>query len=63
MARARRRAKRTADVDYDRTADVPLQSADTTSDDERVVELDDNAPELLSDREFYEHERPPHHGE
>lgn len=49
-------------MNYDRTADVPVRSAETHADDERIVELEDDALEPLSDQEFYEHERPPHHG-
>ncbi|MDK7180704.1 hypothetical protein [Corynebacterium riegelii] len=59
--RQRRRVKRVADVDYDRTADSPSSAG--TSDEERVVDLEGDGVEQLTGREFYENERPPHHGE
>ena len=65
MARQRRRAVRTADVDYDRFADgAPRGMAEENpaSDDEREVLLDDEEPGLTG-RDFYEAERPPHYGD
>ena len=59
--RARRRAKRVADVDYDRTADAPAAAG--SADEERVVDLDGEDETHLSAEEFYRAERPPHHGE
>lgn len=64
MARQRRRAVRTADVDYDRSADVTprgMAEENPASDDEREVLLDDEEPGLTG-RDFYEAERPPHYG-
>lgn len=64
MARQRRRAVRTADVDYDRSADVASQGMaeeNPASDDQREVLLDDEEPGLTG-RDFYEAERPPHYG-
>lgn len=64
MARQRRRAVRTADVDYDRSADVARRGVaeeNPASDDEREVLLDDEEPGLTG-RDFYEAERPPHYG-
>ena len=64
MARQRRRAVRTADVDYDRSADVAprgMAEENPASDDERQVLLDDEEPGLTG-RDFYEAERPPHYG-
>ena len=63
--RQRRRARRTADVEYDRTADRPgalAFGAEHEGDAERVVQLDEFASEELSGKDFYENERPPHHG-
>ena len=64
MARQRRRPVRTADVDYDRSADVAprgMAEENPASDDEREVLLDDEEPGLTG-RDFYEAERPPHYG-
>ncbi|WP_288864436.1 hypothetical protein [uncultured Corynebacterium sp.] len=64
MARQRRRAVRTADVDYDRSADVARRGRaeeNPASDDQREVLLDDEEPGLTG-RDFYEAERPPHYG-
>ena len=64
MARQRRRAVRTADLDYDRSADVAprgMAEENPASDDEREVLLDDEEPGLTG-RDFYEAERPPHYG-
>ncbi|MCP1387647.1 hypothetical protein M5J20_05520 [Corynebacterium sp. TA-R-1] len=61
--RQRRRARRVADVDYDRTADTAPEGVETAADAERVVELDEFADEQLTGKEFYESERPPHHGD
>lgn len=64
MARQRRRAVRTADVDYDRSADVAprgMAEENPASDDQREVLLDDEEPGLTG-RDFYEAERPPHYG-
>ena len=64
MARQRRRAVRTPDVDYDRSADVAprgMAEENPASDDEREVLLDDEEPGLTG-RDFYEAERPPHYG-
>ena len=55
---------RTADVDYDRSADVAprgMAEENPASDDEREVLLDDEEPGLTG-RDFYEAERPPHYG-
>ncbi|QPK83824.1 hypothetical protein G7Y29_03240 [Corynebacterium qintianiae] len=54
----RRRAKRTADADYDRDADTVMPRA---ADDPFVV-LDEDAAPPLTDLEYYEDERPPHYG-
>lgn len=59
--------RRVADVEYDRSADTPVRTSDS-ADGERAVQLDDDAvPDHTdtdhTDREFYERERPPHHGE
>lgn len=65
MVRQRRRAVRTADVDYDRSADVAPQrraEENPASDAEREVLLDDEEPGLTG-RDFYEAERPPHYGD
>ena len=65
MARQRRRAVRTADVDYDRSADVARRGRaeeNPASDDQREVLLDDEEPGLTG-RDFYEEERPPHYGD
>ncbi|WJY67625.1 hypothetical protein [Corynebacterium auris] len=48
MTRPRRRAKRPADVDYDREADTPTEGSATGV--ERI------------DEDFYRNERPPHYG-
>ncbi|MCT1411749.1 hypothetical protein M3G47_07660 [Corynebacterium sanguinis] len=56
--RKRRRAKRTADVEYDRAAD----SVEPRAADDEFVVLDDDVPPPLSDLEYYEDERPPHYG-
>lgn len=47
----RRRAKRVADVDYDRSADLPPA--------ESAQDTDPENSELI---EFYKNERPPHYG-
>lgn len=57
--RKRRRAKRTADVDYDRSADVV---APRQRDDDHYVILDEDIAPPLSDLEYLEDERPPHYG-
>ena len=63
MVRKRRRAFRRADVDYDRTPDTASQQHNSPAfDGEREVQLDDEEPGLTG-REFYEAERPPHHGD
>ncbi len=63
MARNRRRAFRRADVDYDRTPDTASQQRKSPAfDGEREVQLDDEEPGLTG-RDFYEAERPPHHGD
>lgn len=65
MARQRRRAVRTADVDYDRSADVAprgMAEENPASDDQREVLLDDEEPGLTG-RDFYDAERPPHYGD
>lgn len=62
MTRQRRRARRVADVDYDRAADAPVTGAG--GDGERAVSFEedwDPAAELTG-REVYDYERPPHHG-
>ncbi|OFP33530.1 MULTISPECIES: hypothetical protein [unclassified Corynebacterium] len=66
MARQRRRARRVADVDYDRTADAPtgtFQDEPAGADSLREVALEEDAEPELTGRAFYENERPPHHGE
>lgn len=60
--RARRRVRRLSDADYDRTADTPTAEA-AAGDADRAVQLDDDAEEQLTGIEFYEAQRPPHHGE
>lgn len=63
MVRKRRRAVRRADVDYDRTPDtVSQQHKSPAFDGEREVQLDDEEPGLTG-RDFFEAERPPHHGD
>ena len=57
--RKRRRAKRTADVDYDRSSDTV---APRPRDDDPYVVLDEDAAPPLSDLEYLEDERPPHYG-
>ncbi|WP_288831844.1 hypothetical protein [uncultured Corynebacterium sp.] len=47
----RRRAKRVADVDYDRSGDLPPAEAGQDTD-----------PETTELIEFYKNERPPHYG-
>lgn len=59
-SRNRRRARRIADVEYDRTADSPTDTQ--RGDGERVVELDDAHEDQLDGIDFYLNERPPHHG-
>lgn len=65
-SRPRRRARRVADVDYDRSADTPVRRGPAGGidgfDDDRAVVLDDDAADQLTGLEFYENERPPHHG-
>ena len=64
MGRERRRVRRVAAVDYDRGADA-AQPVNRAGDGERIVEFDDDAPELTDtsfDLEYYESQRPPHHG-
>ncbi|MCG7279463.1 hypothetical protein MHJ95_10805 [Corynebacterium imitans] len=66
MARQRRRVRRVADVDYDRTADSPtgtFQDGPAGTDGLREVALEEDAEPELTGRAFYENERPPHHGE
>lgn len=66
MARQRRRVRRVADVDYDRTADAPTDTfvgESNDSDGLREVALEEDAEPELTGRAFYENERPPHHGE
>ena len=63
MVRKRRRAVRRADVDYDRTPDTASRHHKSPAfDGEREVQLDDEEPGLTG-RDFYEAERPPHHGD
>ncbi|WP_291313496.1 hypothetical protein [Corynebacterium sp. UBA2622] len=65
--RPRRRARRVAEVDYDRTADAP-GSANAPSgrwrggDAERAVILDEGEAAPLDPLEYLENERPPHYG-
>lgn len=66
MARQRRRARRIADVDYDRAADTldgPFRRESRGADGLREVALEDGAEPELTGLAFYENERPPHHGE
>ncbi|WP_297850163.1 hypothetical protein [uncultured Corynebacterium sp.] len=62
-ARARRRATRIADVDYDRKADRP-DTGQSAGDGERIVLFEDEpSDDGESDAAAnYEEERPPHHG-
>ncbi|AKE41834.1 Uncharacterised protein [Corynebacterium kutscheri] len=55
----RRRVIRRAEVDYDRKADTPI--TEVSADEQRVVLLDEDTEQLVG-KEFYLHERPPHHG-
>ncbi|MCT1805200.1 hypothetical protein [Corynebacterium sanguinis] len=57
--RKRRRAKRTADVEYDRSSDTV---SPRPRDDDQFVVFDDDAAPPLSDLESLEDERPPHYG-
>ena len=59
--RTRRRVRRVSDADYDRTADAPVTEA-ASADADRSVQLDDDADEQPVGIEFYQAERPPHHG-
>ncbi|MEH0146909.1 hypothetical protein V6D40_04425 [Corynebacterium sp. Q4381] len=59
--RVRRRVRRVSDADYDRTADAPV-TAEAGADADRAVQIDEDADEQLAGIEFYEAERPPHHG-
>ncbi|WP_257158880.1 hypothetical protein [Corynebacterium cystitidis] len=50
--------------DYDRSMDTPGGQSVSSSDEIRMVELDDEVgAETLEVEEFYHNERPPHHGE
>lgn len=66
QARPRRRARRVADVDYDRSADTPVRRGPAGGienfDGDRAVVFEDDAADQLTGLEFYENERPPHHG-
>lgn len=57
--RKRRRAKRTAEVDYDRDADIAVTRE---RGDDRFVVLDEDAAPPLDLLEYLEDERPPHYG-
>lgn len=63
--RSRRRVFRPADVDYDRSADVPHKSAPAGSDAERSVPVDDEQVQEDSEEQaeaFYREQMPPHYG-
>lgn len=59
----RRRARRKADVDYDRSADRPTTGASISKspDELRDVVLDEDGEPELTGIEFYEAEKPPHY--
>ncbi|MEX3504693.1 hypothetical protein [Corynebacterium sp. LK2510] len=59
--RKRRRARREAEVDYDRFADTPVTRGRVGDGARRVILDDDEAPPL-DDLEYLENEKPPHYG-
>lgn len=62
MVKRRRRAQRKSGSEYDRSADTFVPVRHLGEDGERAVVFEEDAEPLLTGREFYDYQRPPHHG-